>query len=161
MKKEIPVFLALLLLSCAGPGEPDQVLISFFHDLQGGRGNSAVSHLTPEAVESIAMGMGFHGIRSNPDSSSSALAAYGITLSPSEIETLTPETLAARLFESPLLTALLADASLEIESTSVRGDRALINASVLFLGDTAPVTVEMLLYSGRWAIECEGSGFAL
>ena len=105
--------------------------------------------------------MNLAALKHNPDSSSAALAAYGIALTPEDVSAITIGTLLERLIESPLFMGMMAETSLEVGEVSVAGSKAMVNATVVFLGDTTSGTVEMVLEDNNWKITGEGLRFAL
>lgn len=153
--------LLLLLAGCSGTGDPASSLVSFFDAVKTGKGSQAVEYLSTDALDSLEAGMNLAALKHNPDSSSAALAAYGITLTPEDAGKLTIDTLLERLVESPLFTGMMEDAFLEVGEVSIAGSRAMVNATVVFLGDTIPGTVEMVLEDSHWKITGEGLRFAL
>jgi len=151
----------LLLAGCSGTGDPASSLVSFFDAVKTGKGSQAVEYLSQDALDSLEAGMSLAELKHNPDSSSAALAAYGMTLTPEEVSTITIETLLQRMIESPLFKGMMEDASLEVGEVSVAGSRATVNATVVFLDDTTSGTVEMVLEEDQWKITGEGLRFAL
>lgn len=153
---------ALLLLSgCSGTDGPASSLVSFFDAVKTGKGSQAVAYLSQDALDSLEAGMNLVELRQNPDSASAALAAYGISLTPEDISTVTIDTLLERMIESPLFAGMMEDASLEVGEVSVAGSMATVTATVVFLGDTTSGTVEMVFDDNHWKITGEGLRFAL
>jgi hypothetical protein len=153
--------LFLFLMACGGPGKPDESLVSFFNAVKAGRGERAVSHLAPEAVEALALGMDIEAMRASPDSSAALLASYGVSVTPDELRTLSPETLLSRLAASPLLSAMMRDATLTTGAVTIDGPRAYVDVTVVFTGDTHSGVVEMVLDDNQWKVGSEGLRFAL
>lgn len=160
MKKAFTVVL-LLLSGCLGKNDPASSLTAFFDAVKTGEGSQAVTYLSHDALDSLGAGMNLAELRQNPDSSSVALAAYGIVITPEEIDTITINTLLERMIESPLFAGMMEDAFLEVGDVSVAGSKAMVNATVFFLGDTTSGTVEMVLDDNHWKITGEGLRFAL
>lgn len=160
MKKAFTALL-LLLAGCSGPDDPASSLVSFFDAVKAGKGSQAVAYLSHDALDSLEAGMNLAALKHNPDSSSAALAAYGIALTPEDVSTVTIDTLLERLIESPLFMGMMSEASLEVGEVSVAGSKAMVNATVVFLGDTTSGTVEMVLEDNNWKITGEGLRFAL
>jgi len=65
------------------------------------------------------------------------------------------------MIESPLFMGMMEEASLEVGEVSVAGPNAMVNVTVVFLGDTTSGTVEMVLEDSNWKITGEGLRFAL
>lgn len=151
----------LFLAGCSGPGDPASSLGSFFEAVKAGHGDRAVAFLSSDALDSLEEGMNLAELKHNPDSAASALAAYGIALTPEELSGMTMEVLLAKLIESPLFISMMDESSIEIGEVSVAGSHAMVNATVVFLGDTTSGTVEMVLDDGNWKITGEGLRFAL
>ncbi len=151
----------LLLAACNGPGDPADALDAFFDAAKEGKGELAVSYLSGEAIDSLGAGLNLAEMRGNPERASSMLASYGIAISEAELDTITTGPLLERLVESPLFEGLMEDALLETEGVSIEGRRAIVNATVVFLGDTTTGAVEMVLENNQWKIGSEGLRFAL
>lgn len=151
----------LILAGCSGPGDPASSLSSFFDAAKAGHGSQAVSFLSHDALDSLEAGMNLSGLQDNPDSACAALAAYGIALTPEELSGMTIDSLLGRMIESPLFNAMMEEASIEVGEVSVAGSMAMVNATVVFLGDTTSGTVEMVLEEDNWKITGEGLRFAL
>ena len=151
----------LLLAGCSGPADPASSLVSFFDAVKAGKGSQAVAYLSGDALDSLAAGFDLARLKLNPDSSSAALAAYGIALTPEDVRTVTIDILLERMIESPLFLGMMEEASLEVGEVSVAGSKAMVNATVVFLGDTTSGTVEMVLEGSNWKITGEGLRFAL
>jgi len=151
----------LFLAGCGGQGDPASSLLSFFDAVKAGKGSRAVEYLSHDALDSLEAGMNVAGLKHNPDSAATALAAYGISLTPEDVGTITIETLLERMIESPLFMGMMEEASLEVGEVSVAGPNAMVSATVVFLGDTTSGTVEMVLEEDNWKITGEGLRFAL
>jgi hypothetical protein len=160
LKKALTAVL-LFLAGCSGTVDPASSLVSFFDAVKAGKGSQAVAYLSHDALDSLRTGMNLDELKHNPDSASAALAAYGITLTPEEVGTITIEALLERMIESPLFMNMMEDANLEVGEVSVAGSKAMVNATVVFLGDTTSGTVEMVLEENHWKITGEGLRFAL
>ncbi|MFO7626581.1 MAG: hypothetical protein R6V62_04920 [Candidatus Fermentibacteraceae bacterium] len=151
----------LLLAGCSGPGDPASSLVSFFDAVKSGKGSQAVAYLSQDALDSLEAGMNLAELKHNPDSSSAALATYGVTMTPEDVSAITIDTLLERMIESPLFMSMMEEASIEVGDVSVVGSKAMVNATVVFIGDTTSGTVEMVLEEDNWKITGEGLRFAL